>query len=227
MDLYSTIYFHSKDDLPGNPPAICDFLSLRKNDSLFTEKYILNIIKNSNFFIGQELQVIESQSHSEADIIDINSKTLYEVKTFLNQSGCESLSLGKIFLKTFESLLINETIEEQLNNWDKPEKYDKITKKIISKMKKKQMDYIIFMLTSFCLESNSSFSSICTTDIDVEKWQYILKLLSYRYKVYIIKPTLFNQFAIYQISTSSINKEIIDFKDFFDKYITIKRNALK
>jgi hypothetical protein len=213
--------YHNKNDIKDNPLALCDFLSLRENDSLFTEKYVREIVSNSSFFVGQDLEVVTSQNKSEPDLIDkLNKQNIYEVKTFWKQKGCEMLSNGIDFKQTYKELSFNEDLDFQFNNWDKPNNYNKSTQNLIEKMKKKPMNYILFMLNTFSLKDRNLFTFEVFTDIDAIKWQYILKVNNFSFKIFVIKPTILNQFAINRISQTSIQEEIISYNDFFSKYIT-------
>lgn len=109
MNFTPTIYYHSKNDVPNAPLALRDFLSLRENDKNFAEKYVIKLLKHSCFFQNQDLTLVEIQNDSEPDIVDNLNKTIkYEIKTFWNQEGCEMLSLGKDFEKTFKALNFND-----------------------------------------------------------------------------------------------------------------------
>ena len=227
MEFIPTIHYHSKNDRKNAPLALRDFLSLRENDEHFAEKYVIDILKCSRFFYKQNLVLVENQSNKEPDIIDkLNKNNKYEIKTFWNKKGCEMLSLEKDFDKVFKALNFDEDLEFQFNNWNKPENYNETSKSIIKKMKNKPMNYILFMIQTFCLDDNNSFTFNASTDIDILKWQHVLKINNFDFMIYIIKPTLFNQFAIYQISKNSIDKEIINYDDFFKKYITIEKISM-
>lgn len=55
MNFTPTIHYHAKDDKKGNPLAIKDFLSKKHQDQHFSEKYVIEIIKQSNFFKNRDL----------------------------------------------------------------------------------------------------------------------------------------------------------------------------
>ncbi len=220
MNFTLQIYYHPKDGKKENPLAIKDFLSRKHQDQYFTEKYVIEILKQSKFFKGQDLCLVESQSNKEPDVIDKNTNTKYEIKTFWNQSGCERLSLDKDFAETFKALNFVEELDYQFKNWNKPENYNKTSKRIIEKMKNKQMNYVLFMINCFCLDNSNLFSFPGSTDIDALKWQYVLKVNDFNFTIYIIKPTLFNKFTIHAITNKTIKKELISYNDFFEKYIT-------
>lgn len=226
MNFTPTIHYHAKDDKKGNPLAIKDFLSKKHQDQHFSEKYVIEIIKQSNFFKNRDLCLVEEQSNKEPDVIDKKTNIKYEIKTFWNQSGCEMLSLDKDFAKTFKALNFNEDLDFQFKNWNKPDNYNNTTKNIIKKMKNKQMNYILFMINCFCLDSPSMFSFYGSIDIDALKWQYVLKANNFNFTIYIIKPTFFNQFAIHEITKESIKKEVVSYNDFFKKYITTENISI-
>ncbi|GEM_PF-4246367 len=228
MNFTPTIHYHSKNDIPNAPLALRDFLSLRKNDKYFAEKYVIEILKHSRFFQNQDLTLVEIQNDSQPDVVDnLNKTTKYEIKTFWNQEGCEMLSLGKNYKNTFKALSFNESLKHQLINWNKPENYNQTSKSIIEKMKKKPMNYILFMINTFCLDDDKTMMVEGSEDVDVLKWQFVLKSNSFDFKIFIIKPTLFNKFAIYCINKVKIEKEILNYNDFFEKYITVENISLE
>lgn len=235
MNFQPIMHYHTRDKKKGNPIALRDFLSLRNEDPHFSEKYVIKIMKNSKFFNGQQLQLIEEQSHNEPDIIDVlNEDNKYEVKTFWNESGCELLSLNKDFGDVYKELCINEELEYQFSNWNKPDMYNETSKNLIEKMKKKSMDYILLMkkkpmdyillmVNTFSLDNKNIYHLDRSIDVDVLKWQYVLNVYDFNFAIYLIKPTYYNQFTIYHITKNNIENDIINYNDFFEKYVTIEK----
>jgi hypothetical protein len=214
------IHYHSKENKKNAPLALKDFLSTKRD--YFSEKYVISIIKSSNFFCKQDLSLNTNQANSEPDIKNNkNPSEIYEIKTFWNQKGCEELSLDEDFVKTYNDLNFNEDLDYQFENWDKPEKYNKYTQNLIKKMRKKPMNYILFMINTFCID-NDSIMMNTSVDIDAKKWQYILLSNNFKFCIYIIKPTLFNKFVIYKIKQESIEFNFVENQDFFTNYVTIE-----